>query len=344
MDKLLNHAPHMKHKDNISSIMLDVNIALLIAVIPSYLFFGPKILLIIAVSIGSAVLSELIFQLITKREITALDGSAFLTGLLVAYNMPPTIPLYVPIIGSIFAIIIVKQLFGGLGNNILNPALAGRLFVMFAWLPLMTTWVIPQIPEYIKQILPFMPDSLVTSATDAVSSATPLATVKLQGMQELIKCYGSKQNLYFSMLIGFRSGCLGETSTLFLLIGGIYLLIKRIITFEIPITYILTAGILGFVFGKDGLFTGDFLFQIMSGGLILGAFFMATDMVTSPLTRKGMIIFGIGCGFFTFILRKFSGYPEGVSFSILIMNSLTPLIDKYTMPKPFGFVGKKENK
>jgi len=251
-----------------------------------------------------------------KRE-RIWDGSAVLTGLLLAYNLPPQVPLWMPVAGSIFAIAIGKQVFGGLGHNIFNPALAGRAFLMVSWPVYMTTW---QNPRW---------------QTDAVTTATPLALLKHNHMDLL------QGTTYMDLFLGNRGGCIGEVCTVALLLGAAYLLIKKYISWHIPLTYIVSVAFLSWIFnGFNGFFTGDVLFFVMSGGLILGAFFMATDYVTSPLSARGKIIFGIGCGMLTFLIRRYSGYPEGVSYSILIMNAATPIIDRYTFPKWFGYVKK----
>lgn len=281
--------------------------------------FGLKSLLVLLVSIGAATGTEFLITALQKKKSTLFDGSAFLTGLLVGFNMPPAVPGFIPILASVFAIALVKHSFGGLGRNWMNPALAGRVFAMFCWTGEMTTWSAP------------------LSSPDAFTGATPLAlgTEKFLGT-------GS----YLDLFLGRISGCIGEVSALFLLLGTIYLFIKKIITWEIPVSYIGSFTILTFIFGGipegHGIFSGDIFFHLLSGGLILGAFYMATDMVTSPLTWKGMLIFGTGCGFFTFLIRIFGGFPEGVSLAIILMNIFVPLINRCTKPLKFGLV--KENK
>ena len=264
-----------------------------------------------------------------KKKPTLTDGSAFLTGILIGFNMPPSVPGFIPILASVFAIAVVKQSFGGLGRNWMNPALAGRVFAMFCWTEDMTRWS------------PYLP------SPDAFTGATPLA----QGSLEFLKS-GS----YLDLFLGRIPGCIGEVSALFLLLGVIYLFIKRIITWEIPVSYMGSFIILTWVFGGlpfgRGSFSGDILFHLLSGGLILGAFYMATDMVTSPLTWQGMLIYGAGCGFLTFIIRfygvltvlirLFGGYPEGVSLSIILMNIFVPLINRLIKPQKFGYVREKK--
>lgn len=308
---IVSSSPHVRANSSISKIMRDVVIALIPAVIAAAIFFGLKALFIIGVSIASAVLTEAFIEYITKKPITISDWSAVITGLLVAFNLPPTAPWWLAAIGSAFAIAIVKQLFGGLGYNFLNPALAARAFLLASWPVRMTTWIKP--------------------GADAVSTATPLAILK--GTEAA----GNLPSLW-DMFIGNIGGCIGETSTLALLIGAAYLLYKGVIKWRIPTIYIATVALLTWIIGPNGIFTGQPLYHILSGGLILGAFFMTTDYVTSPVTPLGQIIMGLGCGIITTVIRLYGGYPEGVSYSILFMNVATPLIERYTVPKKFGEV------
>ncbi len=317
-------SPHIHSKDNIATIMWTVVIALIPALLASIYFFGPRAFWLEMASVITAVVTEAISQKLLGRKITIYDGSAVITGLLVAFNMPPNVPFYVPIVATFFAIGIVKQLFGGLGYNIFNPALAGRVFVMFAWLPAMTTWNQPLDPKWLANF------SLFKFNIDTVTTATPLAIVKAKGTSELISQFGTKINLYKDLFIGKCGGCIGETSALAILIGALFLFARRIISWHIPLSYIGTVFILTFISGQDPIF------HLLAGGLFLGAFFMATDYVTTPVTKKGMIIFGIGCGLITVLLRLKGGPPEGVSFSILFMNALSPLIDRLVKQKVFG--------
>lgn len=291
--------PHIKDKDNVNKIMWCVILALLPAAIAGVYFFKINALLIILLSVSSAVVTELIIQAFTKKPVTIKDGSAALTGLLLALILSPTVPWWIPILGSIFAISIGKMVFGGLGHNIFNPALIGRAFLVVSWPALMTKWILP----------------------DGVTGATPLGMLKLEGIK----------TGYNQLFLGNIGGCIGETSAIALLIGAGFLFYKKVIDWRIPIVYIGTV----FVFAL--LFFQDPLFHILAGGLLIGAFFMATDYVTSPITPNGKLIFGVGCGFLTIILRLFSGYPEGVMFSILLMNAAVPLIERYTKVKPFGY-------
>lgn len=318
-DKLfVSFAPHVLEKKTIKSIMWQVNLALIPAGIAGVYIFGMYSFWLILVSIATAVATEGFIQKARGQEVTIFDGSAFMTGLLLAYNLPPACPLWLGVVGSFFAIAIGKQAFGGLGRNIFNPALAGRAFLMAAWPKHMTLFTRPFV-------------------YDAVTQATPLSLVKEGHAQHL-----SDMSLnYWDLLFGSRGGSLGEVCVLALVLGGIYLLYKRIITWHIPLTYILTIGVFTWIFGdKAGYFKGDFLFHILSGGLFLGAIFMATDYVTSPITKKGQIIFGAGCGFITCVIRLWGGYPEGVCYAILVMNAFVPLIDRFVTKRRYGIMKK----
>lgn len=307
-------APHIRSKESTKKIMWAVILALIPAGGAGVFIFGISSLYVIIAAVLGAVITEWAMLAVRKKDIPISDGSAILTGLLLAYNLPPQVPLWVPVAGSVFAIAIGKQIFGGLGHNIFNPALAGRAFLMVSWPVYITTW---QNPRW---------------KIDAITSATPLALLK-HNQPELLKA-----TTYMDLFLGNRGGCIGEVCVVALLIGAAYLFWKKYISWHIPVVYIGVVALLSWVFnGFNGLFTGDILFFVMSGGLVLGAFFMATDYVTSPLSAKGKIIFGASCGLLTFLIRKFSGYPEGVSYAILIMNACVPLIDKYTHPKWFGW-------
>jgi Na+-translocating ferredoxin:NAD+ oxidoreductase subunit D len=314
-------SPHIRSEESISKIMWNVNIALAPAALFAIYNFGVPALLNMVVGILAAVASEYIVQKILKKPITITDGSAFITGLLLAMCVPPQIPLYMTAIGSIIAIAVAKHSMGGLGFNIFNPAHIGRAALMVSWPIAMTTW------------------SKITTSADVVTSATPLNILKQQGYESLIQTFGSQAELYKSLLIGTRNGSIGETSTILLLLGGIYLIYKGYVKWEVPVFMIGTVGILTWIFGPAGFFTGDPIFHIMAGGLIIGAFFMASDMVTIPITRKGQIIFAIGAGLITVLIRLKGGYPEGVCYSILLMNSVTPLIDRLVPPVKFGTRG-----
>lgn len=329
-------SPHIKSEETTSRIMWTVNLSLLPAFVMALYFFGPKALFITALCIISAVLSEYLMQKALKKKVTISDGSAFLTGLLLGMNLPASLwslkpfTIHVPVIGSIIAIVITKQLFGGLGYNIFNPALIGRAFVLISWPRALTTWTEP---------------TAAFVALDAKTTATPLGILKEEGIAKLIEIFGNKTELYIELLKGHRAGSIGETSVLALLIGAGFLLYKRYITWHIPVSFLGTAAVLAWIFGgknpetgKMILFAGDPILHLLSGGLVLGAFFMATDYVTCPSVRKGQIIFGIGCGAITMLIRLKGGYPEGVMFAILLMNCFTPLIDRGVKSRVFGTV------
>ncbi|KPU43835.1 electron transport complex subunit RnfD [Oxobacter pfennigii] len=303
---VVSSSPHIRSNDTVQNVMRDVLIALAPATIASIYFFKLQAALIIVVSIISAVAAEALWQKVTKQKITVSDYSAAITGLLIAFNLPPAAPLWIPVVGSFFAIIIVKQFFGGLGQNFMNPALAARAFLVASWPVIMTTWTV-----------------------DGVASATALGILK-EGGAELPGLW--------NIFIGNVGGTIGETSALALLIGGAYLVYKKVISINIPASYIGTVFVMSWIFGRNGFFTGDPVYEIFAGGLMLGAIFMATDYSSSPMTPTGQIIMGVGCGIITTVIRVYGGYPEGVSYSILLMNLAVPLIDQYTIPKAFGEV------
>lgn len=310
-------SPHIRTNDTTRTIMLDVCIALLPALIWGIYVFGLRALTVTLVSIISAVLAEVIWQKLMKKPITVLDFSAVVTGLLLALNLPVSVPLWMPAAGSVFAIIIVKQLFGGLGKNFVNPALTARVFLFLAWSAYMAVFTKP------GEAL-----SAIAIKPDAVASATPLASLKQGALPE--------STSVFNAFLGYESGSIGEMSALLLTAGFLYLLVRRVITWHIPVAYIGTVFLLTFLFPQTANALDFALYEICSGGLFLGAIFMATDYVTSPITSKGRLIYGVGCGLITVFIRYFGTYPEGVSFAILIMNLLVWYIDRYTKPKRFG--------
>lgn len=322
---LVSTSPHITKNHNTKTIMKDVCIALIPAVLVAVLVFGFYPLVVVALSIASAIFGEYIFNYIRKKPITIKDGSAVVTGLILGLNLPPVVPLYVPIIGGLFASMIVKMLFGGLGKNFANPAMTSRIFLMLAWSTVMTTYVVPI--DWSEGIGAFFKYFSYTFSNDitAISGATPLSYIKAGNLSAI--------NLY-DMFIGRIGGCAGETSALALGIGGIYLVLKKIIDWKIPVIYIATVALLTLLMkGTDYV-----LPSILGGGLFLGAIFMATDYASSPNTALGVIIYAIMLGLLTVIIRTFSKMPEAVSFSILIMNIVTPLLDKYIIPKSFGYV------
>jgi electron transport complex protein RnfD len=316
---IVSVSPHLHTKESVDKIMWMVALSLVPTGIAGVYLFGMPALGVIILSIVSAFAAEAILQILTKRKITILDGSAFLTGLLLAYNLPPKVPFWLPVIGAVFAIAIGKQVFGGLGQNIFNPALVGRVFLMASWPKYMTTFT-PPLRAGAGFTNPFQ--------FDAITAATPLALIKEGKALESLS--------YLDLFLGKRGGCIGEVCILALLLGAFFLFFRGYISWHIPVTYIFTVGLFTYIFGPQGLFTGDWIFHILSGGLILGAFFMATDYVTSPLTRKGQIIFGLGCGLITAVIRLWGGYPEGASYAILMMNAATPIIDRYTKNRIYG--------
>lgn len=301
----VSSSPHIREKHTTQSIMRDVIIALLPATVAGVYFFKMEALLIILASVISCVLAEYIWQKATNQKVTISDLSAVVTGLLLAFNLPASAPLWLPVIGGFFSVIIVKQFFGGLGQNIVNPALAGRAFLLASWPVQMTTWTL-----------------------DGATTATPLAILK--GAEATGATLPSLANVF----IGHVGGCIGETSALALLLGGAYLIYKKVIDWKIPATFIGTTLIITAIAGR----AGNPIYELFVGGLMIGAIFMATDYATCPITPKGRIIFGVGCGVITSLIRIFGGYPEGVSYSILIMNLFVPLIERWTTPRTFGKV------
>ncbi len=319
---IISVSPHIKSEETTGRIMWSVSASLLPAAAMGAYFFGPKAILTVSLCILSSVLSEHIYQRALRRRTAVSDGSAFLTGLLLGLNLPPGVPFYIPVIGSFVAIIITKQVFGGLGYNIFNPALIGRAFLLISFPRLMTVWYEP---------------TAAFVLLDAKTTATPLGILKEEGYARLVEVFGDKVHLYSQLLIGHRAGSIGETSVIALLIGAAFLMYKQYITWHIPFSFLGTAALIAWIFGGDrGIFSGDPLLHLLSGGIILGAFFMATDYVTCPSVRRGQIIFGIGCGFLTMLIRLKGGYPEGVMFAILIMNCFAPLIDRGFKTKIFG--------
>ncbi|MBI9103455.1 MAG: RnfABCDGE type electron transport complex subunit D [Spirochaetales bacterium] len=359
--KLITVSPQIHSKTSTSKIMWTVVLCLAPAGIWGAGVFGYRTLAVMAVSIIAALLGELLAGFFMKK-FTILDGSAFLTGLLIAYNVPAAVPLYVPAVASLFAILVVKWSFGGLGANWMNPALAGRVFVFFSWTGGMTKWTLP---------------NTVTGGIDGVSGASPLGHIKAgildfsgrasssidflnqtgyesSRMGQVVSGWfetnlgWSTDPISWDLFLGNIPGCIGEVSAVLLLLGAVYLFIRKIITWEIPLAYLGIYTILIWIFGGlrfgNGFFSGDIIFHLFTGGLMLGVFYMATDMVTSPLTRKGMLIFGAGCGFLTFLIRIYGSFPEGVSLAIILMNIFVPMINRYTGPSRFGIVKTGEDK
>ena len=305
MNLTISTAPHIRCKDSVKTIMRDVLIALLPTTAAGIYLFGLNSALIVAVSVASAVLAEFVWQKLAKRPVRVKDLSAAVTGLIFALNLPPTAPWWMAMIGSAFAIIVVKQLFGGIGDNFLNPALAARALLLASWPARMTQFVLPA----------------YFSGADAVSSATVLSESGLQAR-------------YLDMFLGRIPGTIGEVCKVAILIGFAYLLIRRVISWQVPVIILAVVALLSWIFGSDPLTA------ILSGGVMFGAVFMATDYTTSPMTAKGQIIFAVGIGVIIVLIRKFGSYPEGVTYAILFMNIVTPLIDKYVAPRLYGEVKK----
>lgn len=338
-------SPHDHDSISTDKAMLYVVMALLPSAIWGCVMFGFRSVLVLAVSIGSSLLTEWLLGKINKEN-TLLDYSALVTGLLIGMNMPPAVPILIPVLASVFAIFVVKWTFGGLGCNWANPAIAGRVFVFFSFSSLMSKFSLPWV---------------LKGGAEIVSSATPLTALKMDiasglGSETILSASNVPVSKVASAIsssiginpyvvdefFGFTSGCIGEVSALLLILGGLFLIWKKVITWRIPTVFIGSYAILQWVFGGirggNGLFSGEVLLPILSGGLMLGAFFMATDWVTTPTTPKGEIIFAFGCGFFTFVIRCFGSLPEGVSLAILLMNMVSPTIDRFCKAKKFGYV------
>ena len=307
MNKLLNvsSSPHARSNVLTQNLMFDVAIAMVPAAVYGVYQFGLKALCILLVTMAGSVLSEYVYESLLGKPITVMDGSALVTGMILGLNMPPEIPLWIPFLGSIFAIIVVKQIYGGLGQNFMNPALAARCFLLISFANQMSAFKL-----------------------DGVSGATPLSVLKNGGTVDVA-----------AMFVGKIPGTIGEVSVIALLIGAAYLLYRKVISIRIPAAYIITFAVFVFIFGKQDL--GYVMAHICGGGLIFGAFFMATDYVTSPITPKGQILFGILLGLLTGVFRIFGGSAEGVSYAIIISNLVVPLIEKVTLPVAFGKEGKK---
>jgi electron transport complex protein RnfD len=340
----VSSSPHIYTAESIPRIMIAVMLSLVPATLGAVWFFGLHAALLIVLTVASAVGTEALCQKLRKVPVRINDFSAVVTGLLLAFNLPANAPWWMAIIGGAFAVAVVKELFGGIGYNIWNPALAARAFLLASWPTSMISSSDFPAPRA---------GTLSGLDLDAISQATPLQFVKnvvtpllekpaeataeqLRAAHAALEQMNGSQFI-LDLFVGRVGGVIGETSVALLLIGGIYLLIKGYADWRIPLGYIGTVAVLAWVFaGPEGYFTGNVLLHVFSGGLILGAFFMATDMVTSPVTRRGKWVFAIGCGVFTILIRIKGGYPEGVSYAILLMNTATPLIDAYTKPKIYG--------
>jgi len=295
----------------------------------SVFIFGLQTLIITAISVASCMAAEVVSQKLLHRPVTVMDGSAALTGVLLAYVIPPNVPYWIPILGAVMSIYVAKHLLGGLGYNIFNPALIGRAFLMATFPVAMTSAWLPPLRD--GGILSYM-----TAGVDAVSTATPLYLLQHYGIGKVIEEFGSLSQIYGQFFIGWRPGCIGETSSFLLLLGGLYLLYKRYITWHIPVSMIGTVALLTWIFGGDELFTGDPLLAVLTGGVMLGAIYMASDYVTSPTQKTAQLIFGAGIGAITVLIRLKGGYPEGVAYAILLMNPLAPPLETWFKPKRFA--------
>ena len=326
MDRKLtvSPSPHVRSRETTTGIMLDVILALIPALIMSVVYFGLRALTLTSVCVGTAVLAEYVSRKVMKRNNTLGDLSAIVTGLILALNLPSTLPLWMGAIGSIFAIVVVKQMFGGIGQNFVNPAMTARIVLMVSFPTAMARWVVPFANSW---------------HADAVTSATPMATLAGAEGGDLSLVADSLPTLS-QMLLGMHGGSMGEICSLALIAGGLYLIVRKVISPIIPLCFIGTVALIMLIAGGPQFMA----YQVLGGGLMLGAFFMATDYSTSPINKKGKIIFGIGCGLITTVIRIFGSLPEGVSFSIILMNILVPHIENLTTPKPFGAVKEKKKK
>ena len=314
--------PHIRSSETTRSIMLDVIIAMIPALIWAVISFGLKALTLTVVSVIGCMFFEWLYRKLMKKPQSVGDLSSVVTGMLLAFVSPVTVPYWMILIGDFFAIIVVKQLFGGIGKNFVNPALAGRAFLVGSYAGAMTTWA-----AYGEKA------PLMGGVADVVTAATPMAYLKTGDIATL-----TADVSVMDMFLGKVGGSLGEISALLLLVGGAYLIYRKVIGWQIPVAYIGTVAVLSFLFPKAGTGLEWMLYSVFGGGLFLGAFFMATDYATSPVTKKGQLIFGIGCGALTVFIRYFGSYNEGVCYSIMIMNLCVALIDKYTKPTRFGVV------
>lgn len=322
-------SPHLKSSESVEKIMWTVVACLVPPLLLSVFVFGIQTLFITAVSVISCVVVEAVSQKLLGRPVTIKDGSAVLTGMLMAFVIPPGVSPLLPILAAIFAIYIGKHLLGGIGYNFFNPALLGRAFLLASFPVAMTSaWLAP--------IDGFNIFAYLGSSVDAVSTATPLAVMKEHGMAAFTDAFGSGASLYTNFFLGLRPGCIGETSGLLLVLGGLYLIYRGYITWHIPVSLLGTIAVLSWIFGGETYFSGDPLLAVLSGGALLGAFYMATDYVTSPTTKTSKIVFGIGIGALTVLIRQKGGYPEGICYAILLMNPLSTVLDSWFKPKRFA--------
>ncbi len=324
-------SPHIRTGKTTAGIMWTVSATLIPVLLLSIYNFGLRGLFITVASVLSCVVVEAISQKALGRPVSVSDGSAVLTGVLLAFVIPPGVPYWLPIIGAVGAIFINKELMGGLGFNVWNPALVGRALMMAAFPVYMTAaWL----PSRVVSKVPI--EKYVTGGLDAVSTATPLYVLRHYGLDALMQQFGGLKTIYINFFIGFEPGCIGETSAVLILVGGLFLLARGYITWHIPVSTIVTVAVIAWIFGGETWFSGQPLVHVLSGGLMLGAFYMATDYVTSPSITSGKIIFGVGIGVLTMLIRLKGGYPEGVCYAILLMNCLTPALNEWFRPKRFA--------
>lgn len=320
---VISPSPHIHSGDSVEKNMYRVLIALLPAFLVSVVYFGVGALVVTFIAVLGCVLTEYTIQRMMKAPITITDGSAALTGLLLAFNLPANLPWWIILLGAVFSIGVVKMSFGGLGSNIFNPAIAGRVFLLMSFPVQMTSWPKPKVFNF--------------TFTDVETGATPLALIKEAAKEGRLYEITDRFGLFMDMFMGEIGGSIGEVSGIALLLGGIYLIWKKVITWHIPVSILLTVIVFStFLMLYDNNAYAGPIFHIFSGGMLLGAIYMATDYVTSPMSKKGMIVYGIGVGLISILIRVYGAYPEGVSFAILIMNAVTPLINVYLKPKRFG--------
>lgn len=331
---IVSSSPHVGSELSTQKIMLHVIIALSFTLIAGVVIYGIYPLVVVALAVASAVLAEMLYNLIAKKPNTVKDLSAIVTGMILGLNLPPTIPLYVPVVGSVFAIMVVKMLFGGLGKNFANPAATARIFLLLSWSGKMTKYIPPvdYSQGFFKAFFTGFVDSNVTQATAGmVTSATPLGSIKDAAQTGILP-----DNIdLLDLFLGKIGGSIGEVCTLAIILALVYLLIFKIIDWKIPLTYIAFSALFALIFYKSAAFI---LPTLMTGGLMFAAVFMLTDYSTSPNTRLGSVIFAAGAAFMTLLIRRWGGFPEGASIAVLFMNLLVPIIDRLTLPKPYGYV------
>ncbi|MGV1098000.1 RnfABCDGE type electron transport complex subunit D [Thiovibrio sp. JS02] len=322
-------SPHVKSNESVEKIMWTVVACLVPALVVSVFVFGIQTLIITAISVASCVAVEAMSQKALGRRISVRDGSAVITGMLIAFVIPPGVPYLLPVLGAVMAIYVGKHLLGGIGYNIFNPALLARAFLLATFPVAMTSAWLPPLSE--MAIF-----SHLGSSVDAVSTATPLAVLKEHGMAALTQQFGAAPNLYTNFFLGWRPGSIGETSGLCIVLGGLYLMYRGYITWHIPVSVLATIGLLTWLFGGETLLSGDPLLAVLSGGALLGAFFMANDYVTCPTNKTSQLIYGVGIGALTVLIRLKGGYPEGICYAILLMNPVSPVLDGFFKPKRFA--------